>query len=67
MARLFQYGFKVKWTDGRSELFRYDSEEEALRAREYQNIENWTANKWVGEVRPYFDWRGLFGFLGNGR
>ena len=49
MGRLIGYCFTVKWNDDRTEFFRYDSEDEAVSAREYQNVENWSSNKLVGE------------------
>ena len=40
MARFFYYGVRVRWNDGRREMFRYDTEDEARAAERYQFVEN---------------------------
>lgn len=38
---LIYHGVKVRWNDGRTEMFRYDTEEQARAAERYQFVENW--------------------------
>lgn len=60
MGRILYYGVKVRWNDGRSEMFRYDTEEEAREAARYQSVENWQATKWAVYVGRRIHWAGLW-------
>ncbi|NKB20942.1 MAG: hypothetical protein GKS01_10625 [Alphaproteobacteria bacterium] len=65
MSGIFYYGVKVRWNDGSSEMFRYDTEEDARAAAQYQLVTNWERTKsafFVGRrVNLHGLWRSLFG------
>lgn len=63
MSGLFYYGVKVRWNNGRTEMFRYDTEEQALQAEHYQFVENWRETKDVTYVGKRIYWRGLLAAL----
>lgn len=63
MVQIFYYGVKVRWNDGRSEMFRYDTEEQALEAERYQYLENWKNTKDATYVGRRIHWEGLWHFL----
>ncbi len=63
MAGLFYYGVRVRWNDGSREMFRYDTEEQALEAESYQFVENWTETKSAYYVGRRINWIGLWHFL----
>ena len=44
------HGVKVKWTDGWTEMMRYETREQAEQAAYYQNVENWRSVKWASYV-----------------
>jgi hypothetical protein len=60
MASIFYHGVKVRWNDGRSEMFRYDTEEQARAAARYQSVENWRNTKWATYVGRRINWSGLW-------
>ena len=60
MGRIFYHGVKVRWNDGRSEMFRYDTEEQAREAERYQFVENWTNTKTAIYVGRRIHWAGLW-------
>lgn len=60
LSRIFYHGVKVRWNDGRSEMFRYDSEEKAREAERYQSVENWKNTKSAEYVGQRIHWRGLW-------
>jgi len=62
MNRFIYYGIKVKWNDGRTEMFRYDTEQQASDAKQYQFVDNWRNTKWVEYVGPRINWRALICF-----
>ncbi|MGI9404277.1 MAG: hypothetical protein ACR2OF_07210 [Hyphomicrobium sp.] len=63
MPGLFYYGVKVRWNDARTEMFRYDTEEQALNAEHYQLVENWRETKSATYVGKRIYWRGLLNVL----
>lgn len=60
MSRIIYHGVKVRWNDGRSEMFRYDTEEQARAAAHYQFVENWRETKWAFYVGRRIHWPGLW-------
>lgn len=62
MGRYIYYGVKVKWADGRSEVFRYDTEQQAVDAQQYQFVENWKNTKSAEYIGPRINWRALIHF-----
>ena len=59
MSPIIYHGVKVRWNDGRSEMFRYDTEEQARAAAHYQFVENWRETKWAVYVGRRIHWAGL--------
>ncbi|MEZ5874550.1 MAG: hypothetical protein R3D30_06870 [Hyphomicrobiales bacterium] len=57
---LIYHGVKVRWNDGRTEMFRYDTEEQARAAERYQFVENWEHTKWASYVGRRINWRSLW-------
>lgn len=57
---LFYYGVEVRWRDGTREMMKYDTEEQASAAYEYQFVENWSENKNAAYVGKRINWRFLF-------
>jgi len=62
MGRFVYHGVKVKWNDGRTEMFRYDTEDQARRAEEYQFVENWASTKSAEYVGVRLRWTALLTF-----
>ena len=60
MERIFYYGVEVRWNDGRTEMFRYETEEQARAAERYQFVDNWKNTKWVLYAGRRVNWRGLW-------
>jgi hypothetical protein len=61
---LIFHGVRVKWRDGRSEMFRYPTRDLAEAAAEYQFIENAAQTRNAYYVGPRIDWGYLlFGWL----
>ena len=60
MEPLFYHGVKVRWKDGSTEMFRYDTEEQARKAEHYQFVENWQNTKWAIYVGRRLNWGGLW-------
>jgi hypothetical protein len=63
MGRLIYYGVKVRWSDGKSEMFRYDTEEQARAAERYQFVENWPNTRSADYVGRRIHWAGLWRYL----
>ena len=62
MSRFFYYGVKVTWNHGGREMFRYDTEQQALEAARYQFVENWQSTKSAVYVGHRIHWAGLLTF-----
>lgn len=60
MNSIFYYGVKVRWNDGSSEMFRYETAEQARKAERYQFVENWKNTKSVEFVGRRIHWAGLW-------
>ena len=60
MSPIIYHGVKVRWNDGHSEMFRYDTEEQARAAAHYQFVENWNETKWAVYVGRRIHWAGLW-------
>ena len=54
------YAVKVKGTDERTEVFRYDTEEEARAGADYQFVDNWRSTKSAVYLGKRVDWLWLF-------
>ena len=52
----------VRWNDGSRETFRYATEAQALRAAEYQNIDNWLNVRSALYVGRRINWRFFLGY-----
>jgi len=46
---LIYHGVKVRWNDGRTEMCRYATEDQAKAAEHYQFVENWQKHQ-VGQL-----------------
>jgi hypothetical protein len=57
---LIYHGVKVRWNDGRTEMFRYETEAQARAAARYQELENWKNTKWATYVGRRINWIGLW-------
>ena len=60
MEPLIYHGVKVRWNNGRTEMFRYDTEAQALEAAHYQSVENWRNTKWAIYVGRRLNWVGFW-------
>ena len=60
MARIFYHGVKARWNDGRSEMLRYDTEEQARKAEHHQFVENWSNTRSAVYVGRRVHWAGLW-------
>lgn len=56
----YYHGVKVRWNDGSREMFRYDTEDQAREAAQYQFVENWQHTKSAIYVGRRIDWRALW-------
>lgn len=59
---LIFHGVKVKWRDGRSEMFRYPTRDQAEGAARYQFVENAAETRSAYYVGPRIDWGYLLSF-----
>ena len=60
MEPLFYHGVKVRWNDGSTEMFRYETEAQALKAERYQFVENWRNTKYAIYVGRRLNWGALW-------
>jgi len=60
MGRIVFHVVKVRWNDGRTERFRYDTEAQARAAERYQFVENWKATKSAAYVGRHIHWGGVW-------
>ena len=60
---MIYHGVRVRWNDGSSEMFRYDTEEEAREAARYQFVENWSKTKSAIYVGRRIHWGGLWRYF----
>ena len=63
MGQFIYHGVKVRWNDGRAEMFRYDTEEQAREAERYQYVENWLNTKSAVYVGRRIHWGGLWRYF----
>ena len=63
MKGVIYHGVKVRWNDGSTEMFRYDTEEQALRGERYQSVENWRNTKWASYIGRRIHWPTLWRHL----
>ena len=63
MGKILYHGVMVRWNDGSSEMFRYDTEEQARKAAHYQFVENWENTKSAIYVGRRIHWAGIWRFF----
>ena len=60
MGKFVYYGVQVRWRDGRKEMFRYETEQQARDAEHFQFVDNWEETKYAIYVGRRIDWVGIW-------